>query len=90
MTSSGYASIAVMTLNSVHPCKNSLWEPNIKNSAVTILILFNGFLLSFAQTTSNTSKLHMNARITKENNNEITNGNSVGETTQGKKTNIRF
>lgn len=62
----------------------------MKHSAVTILILFNGFLLRFAQTASNTSKQHMNARITKENNNEITNGNSIGETTQGKKINIRF
>lgn len=90
MTSSGYASIAVMTLNVVNPCKKSLWESNIENSAVTILILFYGFLLGFAQTTSNTSKQHMKARIPKENNNEITNGNSIGETTQGKKTNICF
>lgn len=32
----------------------------------------------------------MNTRITKENNNEITNENSGEGTTQGKKINIRF
>lgn len=95
MASSVYASTVAKSLSWSHPCRNSLCEPDIQNNAVTncsdpLLKFLYGFLPGFAQATSDSQLQHMNTRITKENNNEITNENSVGGTTQGKTVTIRF